>query len=139
MLRKVTVVALLFALVLAAFPTSGVLAGSPVADKLEKKWDQLVDRYEAQVVNHAQMHKLADNWLATNKKASKSDKNEVAKHLDICNTSLAAAEALIKSHPGFDRNGNAVDYALARTTLQKLANYLQQHAGSVKNLKKHIG
>jgi hypothetical protein len=134
MFRKIAVFALLLAVALASFPTSGVLAKDAIADKLEKKWDQLVESYKTQNFNHTNAHKVVENYLKTHKNIKAADKAELERHLAICNSSLDEAKSIVDNHPGFDAKGNVIDRAVARTTLQKLANYLQQHKGSVKNL-----
>ena len=134
MSRKISVIAILIALVLASFPMSGVFAKDDDAKALESKWDQLVDRYGDQFFLHGKIHKTFENWLSTHKNASASDKAAIQNHLDVCNSALASAGALVKAHPGFDSSGNVIDRAAARTTLMRLANYLQQHAGSVKSM-----
>jgi hypothetical protein len=138
MFRKIAVLALLLAVVMASFPTSGVLAKDEIADKLEKKWDQLVESYKTQNYKHEQAHQLVENYLKTHKNIKAADKAELEKHLAVCNSSLDEAKAIVDKHPGFDAKGNVIDRAVARTTLQKLANYLQQHKGSVKNLNEHM-
>jgi hypothetical protein len=142
MLRKVTVFALLFAVILASFPTNSVFAATPVKDpiaKLEAKWDDLVERYDTQKMGHLQAHKMADNWLKKEKKATVSQKAEVERHLALCNSSLKSAEVLIAKHAGFDRDGRVIDRVLARKTVVQLANYLNLHARSFKDLKVHTG
>lgn len=137
MLRKAFVFAILIALALASFPTSGVLAKDAKLGKLETKWEQLVDRYNVQTINHDSVHKMTTNWLKTAKNPSASEKAEVYKHLAICNSALAAAQQIVSNHAGFDRSGKVIDRALANTSIKQLANYLQQHANSVKHLKIH--
>ena len=135
MFRKIAVFALLFAVILASFPANSVLADS--ADKLEKKWDQLVQSYENQSFAHQSAHKLVENWLKTHKDAKTADKAEVQKHLNICNSALESAKIIVTNHAGFDKDGNVIDRAVAVKTINTLANYLQQHAGSVRSLKGH--
>jgi len=138
MFRKIAVFALLLAVALASFPTNSVFAGDEISAKWEKKWDQLVESYTAQSANHVTAHKIVENYLMSNKSIKAADKAELEKHLAICNTSLDSAKAIVDNHPGFDAKGNVIDRAVARTTLQKLANYLQQHKASVKNLNEHM-
>ena len=57
MLRKVTILAVLLALVMAMIPTSGVFASNITAEKLEKKWDQLVERYNKESFSHGFIHR----------------------------------------------------------------------------------
>lgn len=137
MLRKVVVLALLIAVVMATFPTTGVFAKSPVYDQLEKKWEELGNGYKTQMINHEKTHKLVDNYLATHKKATTTQKNELDKHLTICNSSLDQAKAIIDKHAGFDAKGKVTDLAVAKKTVSQLAELLIRHAASVKNIKEH--
>jgi len=137
MFRKIAVFALLFAVVLASFPTNSVLAKDITAEKMEKKWDQLVTSYKNQSFAHEKAHNLVENWLKTHKDAKAADKAELQKHLTICNSPLESAKAIVTNHAGFDKNGMVIDRAIAAKSIKTLANYLQQHAGSVRNLKDH--
>lgn len=137
MLRKVTVFAILIALVLAAFPNVGVSAKGVVNTQLERKWDQLVTNFNNQNFNHGRMHKLVDNWLKTDKTAKAAERAEVQKHLAVCSAAIEAAAVIVANHAGFDSAGKIIDRDLARKSIKDLAYYLQQHAGSVRNLKEH--
>lgn len=137
MLRKVTALALLIAVVMATFPTISVFAKSPVYDQLEKKWEELGNGYKTQMINHQKIHKNVDNYLATHKKATTAQKNELEKHLAICNSSLDQAKAIIDKHAGFDAKGKVTDLVLAKKTVSQLAELLVRHAASVKNIKEH--
>lgn len=134
---KAIVVALLITLVLASFPTSGVVAKG-TNQGLEDKWSQLVDNYTRQSINHASAHKWVDHWLKTNKPATTSDKNEIQKHLSICNSALMSAGAIVAQHAGFDAQGNVIDRGAAIKSIKNLSYYLRQHAGSLKNLEEHL-
>ena len=136
LLTKGTIIALLLALVLSSFPTAVALAKGDT--QLEKKWDQLVTNYNRQSVHHTSAHKWVENWLKTNKKATSSEKAEVRKHLSICNSAISSAGAIVARHAGFDADGTVIDKGLARESVKDLANYLRQHAGSIKNLREHI-
>jgi len=136
-LFKATVFAILIALVLASLPTVSVVAAGNKPG-LEKKWDQLVTNFNTQNTNHNGVHKWVDHWLKTHKKASVSEKAEIQKHLNICNSAILAAQAIVSQHAGFDANGKVVDRAQAIKSIKDLGYYLRQHAGSVKNLKVHM-
>lgn len=138
MLRRLTVIAVLIALVAASFPTMGVLAKGPRVDKLEAKWDDLTTIYKTQSFGHLKIHQEVDHWLKTNTQATVSDKAKVAVHLHTCNTAFESAQALVKAHAGFDSKGKVVDIAVATKTVKGLNMYLQQHAMSIKNLQGHI-
>jgi hypothetical protein len=133
---KGTIVAILLALVLSSFPTVSVLAKGNTQG-LENKWDQLVTNYNRQSTTHNSAHKWVENWLKS--KHGVSEKEEVQKHLSICNSALVSAGTIVWRHAGFDANGTVVDRALARQSIKDLANYLRQHAGSIKNMKEHMG
>jgi len=136
-LWKLTALAVLVALVLASFPTNSVFAGG---DKpaLEKKWEQLVDNYNKQSINHNSAHQWVEHWLKTHKKASDAKKAEIQKHLNICNSALAASEVIVTKHAGFDAKGKIVDRASAIKSIKDLSYYLREHAASVNNLDKHV-
>ena len=136
-LGKATVFAILIALLFASFPTTSVIAKG---DKpgLENKWSQLVDNYTRQNSTHTSAHKWVDHWLVTHKKASVSDRDEVLKHLTICNSALMAAGTIVAKHAGFDAKGKVVDRAAAIKSIKDLSYYLRQHIGSINNLEGHL-
>ena len=136
-LAKATVVAVLIALLFASFPTTSVVAKGN-KEGLERKWSQLVDNFNRQSTNHSSAHKWVDHWLKTNKNASVSDKEEVQKHLAICNSALLSAGSIVVKHAGFDAKGKVIDRAAAIKSIKDLTYYLRQHAGSIKNLNGHI-
>ena len=136
-LTKATVFAVLIALVFSSFPTINVVAKGN-HQGLENKWSQLVDNYTRQSINHMSAHKWVDHWLQTNKKASVSQKEEVQKHLTICNSAIVAAGSIVSTHAGFDAKGKLIDRGAAIKSIKDLSYYLRQHAGSVKNLEGHI-
>lgn len=134
---KVTVFAVLIALVFASFPTTSVMA-KKTNQGLEDKWSQLLDNYYRQSSNHDSAHKWADHWLKTHKKASDSKPSDVERHLGICNSAIMAAGAIVSKHAGFDAKGNVIDRGAAIKSIKDLSYYLRQHAGSIKNLNEHI-
>jgi hypothetical protein len=134
-LFKATVLALLMALVFASLPTTSVVAKG-TNESLEKKWDQLVTNFNTQTSNHASAHRWVDHWLKTHKKVS--DRAEVQKHLEICNSAILSAGAIVTKHAGFDAKGKLVDRASAIKSIKDLSYFLRLHAGSLKNLKEHI-
>lgn len=138
MLRRLTVIAVLIALVAASFPTMGVLAKGPRVEKLQAKWDDLTSIYKNQSFGHLKIHQDVNHWLKTDKEATASDKAKVAVHLSTCNMAFESAQALVKVHAGFDSKGKVVDIATATKTVKNLNMYLQQHAASIKNLRGHI-
>ena len=130
-----TLFALLIALLFASFPTASVVAkGDKKA--LENKWNQLVSSYTRQYTNHASVHKWVDHWLINQKKVS--EKDEVQKHLTICNSAILAAGSIVAKRAGFDTEGNVIDRAAAIKSIKDLSYYLRQHAGSLKNLEEHV-
>jgi hypothetical protein len=116
---------------------TGVVAKGNNAD-LEKKWDQLVTNFDRQSSNHTSVHKWVDHWFKTHKKASISEKAEIEKHLSICNSAILAAATIVTKHAGFDTKGNVIERASAIKSIDSLSYFLQKHAGSVKNLSKHM-
>jgi hypothetical protein len=134
---KATVFAILIALLFASFPATSVVAKGNTQG-LEDKWSQLVDNYNRQSSNHNSVHKWVDHWLKNHKKASVSEKNELQKHLSICNSAIMSAGAIVSKHAGFDTKGKVIDRAAAIKSIDSLGYFLQQHVGSVKNLQEHI-
>jgi hypothetical protein len=132
---KVTIVAILITLILSSFPMTSVVAKGN-NENLENKWDQLVTNFDKQSRTHNSAHKWVENWLKS--KHSVSDKEEVQKHLTICNSALASAGSIVWKHAGFDANGKVVDRGSAVKSIKDLSNYLRQHAGSIKNLREHM-
>jgi hypothetical protein len=129
--------AVLIALVLASLPTVSVVAKGNTQG-LEAKWSQLVDNYTRQSSNHDSAHRWVDHWLKTHRKASLSEKNEIQKHLNICNSAIMAAGTIVSKHAGFDAKGNVIDRGAARKSIKDLSYYLRQHIGSIKNLQGHL-
>ena len=134
-LTKCTIISILLALVVSSFPTTSVFAGDNT--NLESKWDQLVNRYNNQSVNHDVAHKTVDQWLVEHKHSRVAEKAEIRKHLAICNYAIYAAGIIVADHAGFDAKGKVIDRAAARKSIKSLGYYLQQHAGSVRNLSEH--
>jgi UDP-3-O-[3-hydroxymyristoyl] glucosamine N-acyltransferase len=129
--------AVLIALVLASLPTVSVVAKGN-NQGLENKWSQLVDNYTRQSSNHNSAHRWVDHWLKTKKNASVSEKNEIQKHLNICNSAIIAAGSIVSKHAGFDAQGKVIDRAAARKSIKDLSYYLRQHIGSIRNLEGHL-
>jgi hypothetical protein len=134
---KATVLALLMALLFASLPTTNVVA-KETNQGLEKKWDQLVNNFNTQSANHNSAHKWVEHWLKTHKKASASEKAEVQKHLEICNSAILGAAEVVAKHAGFDANGKLVARASAVKSIKDLSYYLQRHKGSIRNLSEHV-
>jgi len=134
---KVTVFAVLIALLFASFPTTSVVAKGN-NQGLEDKWSQLVTNYDRQSSHHNSIHKWVDHWLKTQKKDSISDRGDVQKYLTICNSAIMSAGAIVAKHAGFDTEGNVIDRGAARKSIKDLSYYLRQHAGSIKNLDAYV-
>ncbi len=130
-------IAVLMALMLASFSTISVIAKGNTQG-VEEKWDQLVSNYNRQAVAHNSVHHWAEVWLMHNKDASAADKAKIQKHLDICNSALAGATAIVMKHEGFDSKGKVVDKAAARQSIKDLNLLLLKHAASVRNLSAHV-
>jgi hypothetical protein len=134
---KAISLAILIALLLAAFPVTGAIAKGNT-DKLETKWSQLVDSYNRQYVTHSSAHNWANHWLDDNRNASDAKKAEIERHLNICNTALSSATAIVLKHNGFDAKGKVTDKAAAQKSIKDLAFNLQRHAASIRNLNEHV-
>ena len=134
---KLISIAVLMALLLASFSTIGVVAKGNTSG-LESKWDQLVGNYNRQIVAHNSAHHWAEAWLMDNKDATSSSKAKIQKHLDICNSALAGATAIVMKHEGFDSKGKVVDKAAAQKSVKDLNLLLLKHAASIKNLSAHV-
>ena len=137
-LWKAVSIAIVAALMLATLPTVTVFAENDVNKQVEKRWERAVDAFARQAIGHKTAHNLVENWLKTHKNAKASEVAAVQRHLDVCNSSLAMAQATVSKHAGFDANGNVIDRALAVESIKLLTKYVQQHAASVRNLKSHI-
>jgi hypothetical protein len=136
---KATAIAVVIALVLATLPTVSVFAANETNKKIEDRWDKAVGAYERQAMNHKAAHNMAENFLATVKKAVKaSERAEVERHLATCNTALYAAQAVVSAHRGFDSAGKVIDRAQALESIKLLNQYVHQHAAAVKNIKEHV-
>lgn len=136
MLRKLTVIAILIALLISAFPTAGVIAAGGTEKELEKKWEQLVNNFNRQEMDHVKVHKWAAAWLAKNKTAK--DRTEVERHLSVCDSAIVTAEAIVDRHAGFNANGKVINLNLAYKSIKDLGNAMRMHAGSVKNIVEHV-
>ena len=134
---KAIAFAVLIALVLASLPTASVVAKGN-NQGLEDKWSQLVTNYTRQGSTHNSAHRWVDHWLKTQKKASVSEKNELQKHLSICNSALMSAGAIVAKHAGFDAKGKVIDRGAAIKSIKDLSYFLRQHAGSIQNLEAHL-
>jgi hypothetical protein len=123
MLQKVTVFAVLIALILALFPTSGALAGTGLqANQLEQQWDKYVQNVEKMAVAHDKIDAKANKWL-TQKKHSQF-KTQIANHLSVYHSNLDAANAIINTHDGFDSNGKITKLSVANETVNHLGFHL---------------
>ena len=129
--------AVLITLLLASFPTAAAAAKTN-NEGMVAKWSQLVDNYNRQYITHNSAHHWAEQWLNDNRNASDSKKAEVQRHLTICNAALASATSVVMKHNGFDAKGNVVDKAAAQKSIKDLAQSLQRHAASVRNLDAHV-
>jgi hypothetical protein len=130
-------IAILMALMLAAFPATSAIAITN-DQGLATKWDQLVSSYNRQSITHNSAHHWAEVWLMKNKDASAADKTEIQRHLNICNSALATATAVVTKHEGFNAKGEVVDKAAAKNSIQKLNQALLLHAASIRHLKGHV-
>jgi hypothetical protein len=136
MFRKITILALLIALVLSVLPTIGVFASSGTNKDLEKKWDQLVTNFNRQDQDHMKAHKWVDGWLVDHKNSS--TKPEVERHLAACNSAILTAHAIVASHEGFNAKGKVINKNLAYRSIKDLSNALRAHAASVKSILEHV-
>ena len=138
MLKRITVIAILIALMVSALPTANAYAAKPNNTNLEKKWDQLITNFNRQDLNHAKAHKWVENWLMTDKKAPASEKAEVARHLTVCNNAFLDAHAIVARHAGFNAKGEVIKPGLAMRSIKELSNALRAHAASVQKLQEHV-
>ena len=134
---KAIVIAVLLALVAATLPMNSVAAKGN-NEKLEDKWSQLVTNYYRQSINHDSAHKWVEHWRKTQKKDSISDRAQVQKHLELCNSALIAAGSIVATHAGFDAKGNVIDRGAAIKSIKDLSYYLRQHVGSLKSLDEYV-
>lgn len=124
MLRKVSVFAMLIAIVLASFPSVGVqAAGGEQAKKLEAKWTQYVKGVDRITLMHDQIDVRAAKWLKDHKDAPENIRTQVANHLNAYHTNLDAAKALIQARDGFDAKGKVIDLEAANKTIKHLGEH----------------
>jgi hypothetical protein len=134
---RVISIAVLMAIMLAAFPATTAVAKTN-DQGLAVKWHELVTSYNRQSVTHNSAHHWVEVWLKQHKNASAADKAKVEKHLSTCNSALAAAAAVVMKHEGFNAKGDVVDKAAAKRSVTKLNQALLLHAGSIRQLEAHI-
>jgi hypothetical protein len=136
MLKKLTVITILIALVVSAFPTAGVLASSHTNKELEQKWELLVNNYNRQEMDHVKALKWAEAWLAKNKTAK--DRSIVERHLSVCESAMVTAQEVVARHTGFSANGKVINNNLAYKSIKDLSNALRTHAASVKKIAEDV-
>jgi hypothetical protein len=124
MLRKVTALAILIAVVLAAFPTTGVLATGVTAKNLEDKWDQYVKAVDNMNFVHNKIDAKVDKWLSAHKDAKSDVRTHLTNDLIAYHTNLSAAKAIIQERAGFNAKGKVTDVAAANKSVDHLYAHL---------------
>jgi hypothetical protein len=133
--RKATAIAVVLALVLATLPTVTVFAAPESNKQLETRWDNAVKAFNKQEAAHHSAHKIAENYLATNKNLKASEKAEMERYLRTCNTALYSAKAIVNTHAGFSAAGKVTDRVQAKQSIKLLTQYVQQHAAALKHIR----
>jgi len=136
MFRKITILAVLIALVVSVLPTVGVFAATDTKKDLETKWDQLVTNFNRQNQDHNKAHKWFEAWLVENKNAS--DRPEVERHFAACNSAMLTAHSIVAKHEGFNEKGKVINKNVAYRSIRELADVLRTHTASVKNILQHV-
>lgn len=125
MLRKVSVFAMLIAIVLASFPSVGAqAAGGEQAKKLEAKWSQYVKSVNRMTFLHDKIDVKAAKWLKEHKHAQEHTRYQIANHLDAYHANLDAAKAIVQAHEGFNAKGKVVDIGAADKTVKHLGDHI---------------
>jgi len=138
LVRKVTMIATMFALALAAFSATNVFAAGSTttatstqaaATNLEKSWKAEIStvKVESDVLNR--YDRMLDNVVFRNKVAVRLDergKSDSQRGLQIFSLFLSKAEAIISAHAGFDANGKITDQAMAAKSVQDLSIFLSE-------------
>jgi hypothetical protein len=144
--KRIALIGLISALLVAAFPTTNVFAAGAwvpsvgetveevTGDRLERMWAHQQKAYERQ----GRMLEVAANLIgkvqnlidraAENGKdvsAIQAALDAFAAAVDRANLIYAQAGALVSAHAGFDEAGQVTDAALATQTMQDLAGKLQ--------------
>lgn len=127
MFKKVFAFGILIALVLASFPTLGVLAGGPGPSvvKMEADWDKYVTAVDKIAFTHSKADFIAEEWLGDHKDASARNKTALQNALTGYHQNLDAAKAIIQKHDGFDAKGNVIEVAAASKSLKHLGQHLE--------------
>jgi hypothetical protein len=143
MFKKVFVFGILIALVLASFPTLGVLAGGPEARvvKMEANWDQYVTAVKKIAFTHVKVDFIAKEWLADHPKTPDRNKFAVETARAGFHQNLDAAQAIIAQHSGFDAKGKVIEVAAASKSVKHLGEHLALLRGywhTMTNLDTHL-
>ena len=138
MIKRLTVIAILIALMVSVVQVVGVSAAPGTDAELEAKWDQLIKNFNRQNVAHERVHNWAYNWLAKEKKVSAANKRDVEQHLAVCNSSILTAHSIVARHAGFTASGKLLNRNLAYNSIKQLADALRAHAASIKNMREHM-
>ena len=143
MFKKVFVFGILIALVLASFPTLGVLAGGPEARvvKMEADWEKYVTAVNKITFTHVKVDFIAKEWQADHKDASTRNKIELQNALTGYHQNLDAAKAIIAQHSGFDAKGKVTEVSAASKSVKQLGEHLALLRGywhTMTNLDAHL-
>lgn len=129
--RKVSVISLIVALMLASLPVASVFAAPPTqggggGSNLEDSWGNKLRQLQAEVT-------FFNNFQT--KPGQNRNAGNVGQYLDKYRATLAAAQGLVVSGSGFDSNGRVTNENQARQSNQLLGQYLS----AIRGLKNKIG
>ena len=138
-ISKLMLAVLAAALVFAAFPVTSAYAqdeNPPVPDsaKLEKAWERLIKGYErmGKAFEDTDAHIARFQEMIDNAAANGKDVSSLQAALDAYAEALTAAEPeyetlgqIIRTHNGFNANGEVVDAEKAFATLQEARDQLK--------------
>jgi hypothetical protein len=127
--RKLSIVSLIIALMLASLPVASAFAAPATqaggGSNLEESWGNKLRQLQAEVT-------FFNNFQT---KPGQNRNAQVGQYLDKYRTTLAAAQGLVVSGSGFDSNGRVTNEGQARRSNQLLGQYLS----AIRGLKDKIG
>jgi hypothetical protein len=135
MFKKVFVIGILVALVLASFPTLGVLAKDQgQREKLEAKWDAYESQVKKMSALHNRMDSRSEDWLKDHKDATARNKIQLDNALLAYHQNLDAAKAILQQRDGFDAKGKVTDIVAASKSVKHLADHVVLAQGAYHTL-----
>jgi len=113
--RRMLVISLVLALMLAAIPVASAFAQDDTPNNLEAEWGNKLRQLAVEV-------SIFNNFQT--KPGQFGNNANQGQHLDKLRATLAAAQALVVNQGGFDANGQMTNQNRGRQAVQQLGNYL---------------